>query len=303
MKLTRRASIILGVTGGILSGSLAHASLATGKRTLVPVQTDGLDILLENLREEIAKRSDARWRIGKNYNEFLVPATTAVWNALLVRHLIPTEVDRGYHDTHDLLMVRVRGEHLLARNRRLSPRWTFEGECAYENEIMAALAQAIAAEHDQDLLSTMYSAATRYPAPLPSAKQPFRAAIAQIARRMNPPGRWIVIAPCVGDQFDIDINDRQPGTPAAYLDDLPVFVNLYARDAVLIGHDGSQESALLWSPHLLMNPNGIVIDPHTFEPRLPFSKRHGVWFDAARASRHFVIAETNHLNWVSDAPV
>lgn len=304
---------------------LAHTAGYTALFTMIPdqskamvrVRENNLDILLENLRNEIANNSPNA-SYSQNLTDMLIPITIATWNRMLIPHLIPTEADRGYRDKHNILTLRVRNKHIMALNRRLSSQFSFE--CAYDgcpacgngsrfahdnetcheattkwlHQIYVDRAKDIAAELDFDLLCDMYGYGSHCDQTLPSNLNDFIRTIIAIARHMNPSGSWVIISPELAQRHLNVVNPDVGNKPVAYLDHMPVYINPHSGrfPGVLIGHDGSQESALLWSPHLLVRTGSAVICPYTFEPYLPFWKRHGTWIDPKRIANHFVTASS-----------
>jgi hypothetical protein len=203
-----------------------------------------------------------------------------------------------------------------AKSRKLSARWTFEAAqdaqaqqgIDIEAEIMAALAQEITTEIDQEILASLRGLATveeTYDQSLVSGTATFvgdeHAALAiQINRVANKiaqrtrrgAGNWAVVsnqaltilqsattsafARTTEGTFEAPTNTKFVGT---LNNAMKVYVNTYAADTtdVLIGYKGSSESdaAAFYCPYIPLMSSGVVLDPSTFEPVVSFMTRYG----------------------------
>ena len=203
-----------------------------------------------------------------------------------------------------------------AKSRKLSARWTFEAAqdaqaqqgIDIEAEIMAALAQEITAEIDQEILTSLRGLASveeTYDQSLVSGTATFvgdeHAALAiQINRVSNliaqrtrrGSGNWAVVsnqaltilqsattsafARTTEGTFEAPTNTKFVGTLNSAM---KIYVNTYANDstAVLIGYKGSSESdaAAFYCPYIPLMSSGVVLDPSTFEPVVSFMTRYG----------------------------
>jgi hypothetical protein len=204
-----------------------------------------------------------------------------------------------------------------AKSRKLSARWTFEAAqdaqsqhgIDVEAEIMAALAQEITAEIDQEVLASLASlagtAVETYNQAAVSGTATFvgdeHAALAvQINRASNliaqrtrrGAGNWAVVSPftltllqsattsafarTTEGTFEAPTNTKMVGT---LNNAMKVYVNTYASDAspVLIGYKGTSESdaAAFYCPYIPLMSSGVVLDPGTFEPVVSFMTRYG----------------------------
>jgi hypothetical protein len=174
---------------------------------------------------------------------------------------------------------------------------------------MAALAQEITAEIDQEILGSLDSlagaAAQTYDQAAVSGTATFvgdeHAALAvQINRVSNliaqrtrrGAGNWAVVSPfaltilqsattsafarTTEGAFEAPTNTKMVGT---LNNAMKVYVNTYAGDdsAVLIGYKGSSESdaAAFYCPYIPLMSSGVVLDPSTFEPTVSFMTRYG----------------------------
>ena len=215
------------------------------------------------------------------------------------------------------MSIQILKQTVEAKTRKLSARWTFEAAqdaqsqhgIDVEAEIMAALAQEITAEIDQEVLASLGNlagaAAETYNQSAVSGTATFvgdeHAALAvQINRVSNliaqrtrrGAGNWAVVSPfaltilqsattsafarTTEGTFEAPTNTKMVGT---LNNAMKVYVNTYAADdsAVLIGYKGSSESdaAAFYCPYIPLMSSGTVLDPATFEPVVSFMTRYG----------------------------
>jgi hypothetical protein len=214
------------------------------------------------------------------------------------------------------LSIQILKQTVEAKTRKLSARWTFEAAqdaqaqqgIDIEAEIMAALAQEITAEIDQEVISSLMSlagtAALTYDQAAVSGTATFvgdeHAALAvQINRVSNliaqrtrrGAGNYAVVSPTVltllqsattsafarttEGTFEAPTNTKFVGTLNSAM---KVYVNGYATsDDVLIGYKGSSESdaPAFYCPYIPLMSSGVVLDPSTFEPVVSFMTRYG----------------------------
>ena len=206
-----------------------------------------------------------------------------------------------------------------AKSRKLSARWTFEAAqdaqaqqgIDIEAEIMAALAQEITAEIDQEILASLRSLASveeTYDQALVSGTATFvgdeHAALAiQINRVSNliaqrtrrGSGNWAVVsnqaltilqsattsafARTTEGTFEAPTNTKFVGTLNGAM---RIYVDAYMSDTVdanqvLIGYKGTSEAdaAAFYCPYIPLMSSGVVLDPATFEPVVGFLTRYG----------------------------
>jgi hypothetical protein len=203
-----------------------------------------------------------------------------------------------------------------AKTRKLSARWTFEAAqdaqamhgLDVEAEIMAALAQEITVEIDQEIIGSLSSlAATDYAfdqsavsgtatfvgdehAALAVLINRSANLIAQRTRRGA--GNWAIVSPAAltvlqsattsafarttEGTFEAPTNTKYVGTLNGAM---RIYVNAYASDStsVLIGYKGSSEAdaAAFYCPYIPLMSSGVVLDPNTFEPVVGFMTRYG----------------------------
>ena len=212
--------------------------------------------------------------------------------------------------------VQILKQVVEAKTRKLSARWTFEAAqdaqsmhgLDVEAEIMAALAQEITVEIDQEILASLRSlsgATYSYNQATVSGTATFvgdehaalavtinRAAnlIAQRTRRGA--GNWAVVSPAAltvlqsattsafarstEGTFEAPTNTKFVGTLNSAM---KIYVNSYAGTgtSVLVGYKGSSEAdaAAFYCPYVPLMSSGVVLDPSTFEPVVGFMTRYG----------------------------
>ena len=206
-----------------------------------------------------------------------------------------------------------------AKSRKLSARWTFEAAqdaqaqqgIDIEAEIMAALAQEITAEIDQEILQSLRALASVeeiYDQSLVSGTATFvgdeHAALAiQINRVANliaqrtrrGAANWAVVsnqaltilqsattsafARTTEGTFEAPTNTKFVGT---LNNAMRIYVDAYKADTdddnqVLIGYKGASEAdaPAFYCPYIPLMSSGVVLDPNTFEPVVGFLTRYG----------------------------
>jgi len=214
------------------------------------------------------------------------------------------------------ISVQLLKQAVEAKTRRLQARWTFEAAqdaqamhgIDIEAEIMAALAQEITAEIDQEILLSLRSlAATEFSfdQAAVSGTATFvgdeHAALAVLINRVanliaqrtrRGAGNWAVVSPTAltvlqsattsafarttEGTFEAPTNTKFVGTLNSAM---KVYVDSYANDAtpVLVGYKGSSEAdaAAFYCPYIPLMSSGVVLDPTTFEPVVSFMTRYG----------------------------
>ena len=212
--------------------------------------------------------------------------------------------------------VQILKQVVEAKTRKLSARWTFEAAqdaqamhgLDVEAEIMAALAQEITVEIDQEILGSLRSLAATdftYDQNAVSGTATFvgdeHAALAvlinraanQIAQRTRRgAANWAVVSPAAltvlqsattsafarttEGTFEAPTNTKFVGTLNSAM---RVYVDSYASDStpVLVGYKGSSEAdaAAFYCPYVPLMSSGVVLDPNTFEPVVGFMTRYG----------------------------
>ncbi len=206
-----------------------------------------------------------------------------------------------------------------AKSRKLSARWTFEAAqdaqaqqgIDIEAEIMAALAQEITVEIDQEILASLRALASveeTYDQSQVSGTATFvgdeHAALAvQINRVSNliaqrtrrGAANWAVVsnqaltilqsattsafARTTEGTFEAPTNTKFVGT---LNNAMRVYVDAYLSDTndnnqILVGYKGASEAdaAAFYCPYIPLMSSGVVLDPATFEPVVGFLTRYG----------------------------
>ncbi len=214
------------------------------------------------------------------------------------------------------ISVQILKQAVEAKTRKLQARWTFESAqdaqamhgIDVEAEIMAALAQEITAEIDQEILLSLRSlAATEftYNQATVSGTATFvgdeHAALAVLINRVanliaqrtrRGAGNYAVVssaaltvlqsattsafARTTEGTFEAPTNTKFVGTLNGAM---RVFVDSYASDTtpVLVGYKGSSEAdaPAFYCPYIPLMSSGVVLDPTTFEPVVSFMTRYG----------------------------
>jgi len=217
------------------------------------------------------------------------------------------------------LSIQVVKETVEAKSRRLSARWTFEAAqdaqamhgLDVEAEILAALAQEITTEIDQEILTSLRSLAGAddvYDQDLTSGTPHFvgdRHAVLAImmnqqanliaARTRRGAANWAVVSPTVltvlqsattsafarttEGTYEAPTNVKFVGTLNGTM---RIYVDTYYTDTevgadVLLGYKGSTETdaAAFYCPYVPLMSSGVVMDPGTFEPVVSFMTRYG----------------------------
>ena len=212
--------------------------------------------------------------------------------------------------------VQILKQTVEAKTRKLSARWTFEAAqdaqsmhgLDIEAEVMAALAQEITAEIDQEVLASLRSLAGTeftYNQAAVSGTATYvgdeHAALAILinrtanliaSRTRRGAGNWAVVSPqaltvlqsattsafarTTEGTFEAPTNTKFVGTLNGAM---KVYVDSYAADgqAVLVGYKGSSEAdaAAFYCPYVPLMSSGVVLDPSTLEPVVGFMTRYG----------------------------
>jgi hypothetical protein len=217
------------------------------------------------------------------------------------------------------ISVQILRQAVEAKSRKLQARWTFEAAqdaqsqhgIDVEAEIMAALAQEITVEIDQEILTSLRALASveeTYDQSLVSGTATFvgdeHAALAvQINRVSNliaqrtrrGSANWAVVsnqaltilqsattsafARTTEGTFEAPTNTKFVGTLNG---SMRIYVDAYMSDTsdnnqILVGYKGSSEAdaAAFYCPYIPLMSSGVVLDPNTFEPVVGFLTRYG----------------------------
>ncbi len=215
------------------------------------------------------------------------------------------------------LNVQILKQVVEAKSRKLSARWTFEAAqdaqaqqgVDIEAEIMAALAQEITAEIDQEIIGSLRtlagSAAAAFDQSAVSGTATFvgdeHAALAVLInqqanliaqRTRRGAGNYAVVssealtilqsattsafARSTEGVFEAPTNTKFVGT---LNNSMRVYVDGYAATGtdVLVGYKGPSEAdaPAFYCPYIPLMSSGVVLDPSTFEPVVSFLTRYG----------------------------
>jgi hypothetical protein len=215
------------------------------------------------------------------------------------------------------MSIQILKQTVEAKTRKLSARWTFEAAqdaqamhgIDVEAEIMAALAQEITVEIDQEVLQSLKvlggSPLFEFDQTMTSGDATFvgdehaalavlinRAANVIAQRTRRGAANWAVVSPLTltilqsattsafarttEGTFEAPTNTKFVGT---LNNSMKIYVDTYARDdaPVLIGYKGTSESdaPAFYCPYIPLMSSGVVLDPATFEPVVSFMTRYG----------------------------
>jgi hypothetical protein len=217
------------------------------------------------------------------------------------------------------LSIQILKQTVEAKTRKMSARWTFEAAqdaqamhgLDVEAEIMAALAQEITAEIDQEILGKLRTLSGTAIHTFDQAGGSFTGTptyvgdqhavlaiqindvankIAQRTRRGA--GNFVVLSPTAltvlqsattsafarttEGTFEAPTNTKFVGTLNS---SVKVYVDSYADAStpILIGYKGPNEmdAAAFYCPYIPLMSSGVVLDPNTMEPVVSFMTRYG----------------------------
>jgi hypothetical protein len=324
------------------SGSTVAGNIATLNRVILPVIRRVMPTVIANelvgvqpMTGPVGQIHTLRVRYAQSLNDQSAAATsvTAGQEALspftiaTAYSTVPqnTTTATGYTGNNTATMegtggkqisVQILKQAVEAKTRKLQARWTFESAqdaqamhgIDVEAEIMAALAQEITAEIDQEILLSLRTlAATEftYNQATVSGTATFvgdeHAALAVLINRVanliaqrtrRGAGNYAVVSPAsltvlqsattsafartTEGTFEAPTNTKFVGTLNGAM---RVFVDSYASDSasVLVGYKGSSEAdaAAFYCPYIPLMSSGVVLDPSTFEPVVSFMTRYG----------------------------
>ena len=315
------------------AGATSAGNVATLNRVILPVIRRVMPTVIANelvgvqpMTGPVGQIHTLRVRYADNFDSTSGTDTTAGEEALS-----PFKIAEGYSGSAandkaantaalegtggNRLSIQILKQTVEAKSRKLSARWTFESAqdaqaqqgIDVEAEIMAALAQEITAEIDQEVIGSLNALAgtvLTYDQAAVSGTATFvgdeHAALAvQINRAANliaqrtrrGAGNYAVVSPTTltllqsattsafarttEGTFEAPTNTKFVGTLNGAM---RVYVNGYATDDnVLVGYKGSSESdaPAFYCPYIPLMSSGVVLDPTTFEPVVSFMTRYG----------------------------
>ena len=317
------------------SGSTSAGNIATLNRVILPVIRRVMPTVIAN---EIIGVQPMTGPVGQIHTLRVRYADTAAGVVAGEEALSPFKIAQAYsgngNDSNpgpgstsslegtpgNRMSIQILKAPVEAKSRKLSARWTFEAAqdaqaqqgIDIEAEIMAALAQEITAEIDQEILYSLRRLATvdqTYDQSLVSGTATFvgdeHAALAiQINRVANliaqrtrrGAGNWAVVsnqaltilqsattsafARTTEGTFEAPTNTKFVGTLNGAM---KIYVDAYMNDLgnddnqVLVGYKGASEAdaAAFYCPYIPLMSSGVVLDPATFEPVVGFLTRYG----------------------------
>ena len=317
------------------SGSTSAGNIATLNRVILPVIRRVMPTVIAN---EIIGVQPMTGPVGQIHTLRVRYADTAAGVVAGEEALSPFKIAQAYsgngNDSNpgpgstsslegtpgNRMSIQILKAPVEAKSRKLSARWTFEAAqdaqaqqgIDIEAEIMAALAQEITAEIDQEILYSLRRLATvdqTYDQSLVSGTATFvgdeHAALAiQINRVANliaqrtrrGAGNWAVVsnqaltilqsattsafARTTEGTFEAPTNTKFVGTLNGAM---KIYVDAYLNDLgnddnqVLVGYKGASEAdaAAFYCPYIPLMSSGVVLDPATFEPVVGFLTRYG----------------------------
>ena len=316
------------------AGASSAGNVATLNRVILPVIRRVMPTVIANelvgvqpMTGPVGQIHTLRVRYADSFDSTSGTDTTAGEEALS-----PFKIAEGYSGAADdkaattaalegaagnRLSIQILKQTVEAKTRKLSARWTFEAAqdaqaqqgIDIEAEIMAALAQEITAEIDQEILASLRTlagtAAEAYDQNAVSGTATFvgdeHAALSVMinkvanniaARTRRGAGNYAVVSPfaltilqsattsafarTTEGTFEAPTNTKMVGTLNGAM---KVYVDAYAADStdVLVGYKGSSESdaPAFYCPYIPLMSSGVVLDPSTFEPVVSFMTRYG----------------------------
>ena len=314
------------------AGSTSAGNVATLNRVILPVIRRVMPTVIAN---EIVGVQPMTGPVGQIHTLRVRYADSSDGNEIGEEALSPFKIAAAYSgnatdatpkgaataglegDAGKRLSIQILKQTVEAKTRKLSARWTFEAAqdaqaqqgIDIEAEIMAALAQEITAEIDQEILASLRTlagtAGQTYNQAAVSGTATFvgdeHAALAVLinkvandiaARTRRGAGNYAVVSPhtltilqsattsafarTTEGTFEAPTNTKMVGTLNGAM---KVYVDAYAPDAtdVLVGYKGSSESdaPAFYCPYIPLMSSGVVLDPSTFEPVVSFMTRYG----------------------------
>jgi hypothetical protein len=317
------------------AGSTSAGNVATLNRVILPVIRRVMPTVIAN---EIVGVQPMTGPVGQIHTLRIRYADTADGVTAGDEALSPFNIAAGYSGNNSnsapkanstaalegtpgkRMSIQILKQAVEAKTRKLSARWTFEAAqdaqaqqgIDIEAEIMAALAQEITAEIDQEILASLRGlggVGSTYDQAAVSGTATFvgdeHAALAvlinreanKIAQRTRRgAANWAVVsnqaltilqsattsafARTTEGTFEAPTNTKFVGTLNGAM---RVYVDAYLADSgqdnnqVLLGYKGPSEAdaAAFYCPYIPLMSSGVVLDPATFEPVVGFMTRYG----------------------------
>jgi hypothetical protein len=306
------------------TGATGAGSVATLNKVMLPLIRRVMPSVIAN---ELVGVQPMTGPVGQIHTLRVRYADTAAGVTAGTEALSPFALAQSYSGSPDAtaaaegtagnkMSIQILKETVEAKTRRLSARWTFEAAqdadamhgVDVESEIMAALAQEIVVEIDQEIIGSLRAlagAGTPLDFGALSGQSVYvgdrhaalaieinRAANRIAARTRRGAGNYVVVSPealtvlqsaststfarTTEGSFEAPTNTKFVGTLNGTV---KVFVDNYAADGtkILVGYKGSSETdaPAFYCPYVPLMSTGPVMDPQTFEPVVSFMTRYG----------------------------
>ncbi len=325
------------LTEAATAGATASGNVATLNKVILPVIRRVMPTVIANeivgvqpMTGPVGQIHTLRVRYADTFN-----SASGVDTAAGEEALSPFKIAAGYSgaaaddkaagtaalegNAGNRLSIQIVKETVEAKSRKMSARWTFEAAqdaqamhgIDVEAEILAALAQEITTEIDQEILSSLRSLAgadVTYTqgsvTGTPTYVGDRHAALAILmnqqanlvaARTRRGAANWAVVPPngltvlqsattsafarTTEGTFEAPTNVKFVGTLNGTM---RVYVDTYYTEDgssadILMGYKGSTETdaAAFYCPYVPLMSSGVVMDPATFEPVVSFMSRYG----------------------------
>jgi len=315
------------------AGATQTGNIAVLNKVILPVIRRVMPTVIAN---EIIGVQPMTGPVGQIHTLRVRYAETAAGVTAGTEALSPFEIAKAYSGNGDVnnpagettatmegaigrkLSIQILKQTVEAKSRKMSARWTFEAAqdaqamhgLDVEAEIMAALAQEITAEIDQEILGKLRTLAgapvhtfdqtgsfTGTPTYVGDQHAVLAIQINDVANKIaqrtrRGAGNFAVVSPTAltvlqsattsafarttEGTFEAPTNTKFVGTLNS---SVRVYVDSYAdaTTPILIGYKGPNEmdAAAFYCPYIPLMSSGVVLDPNTMEPVVSFMTRYG----------------------------
>ena len=315
------------------AGATQTGNIAVLNKVILPVIRRVMPTVIAN---EIIGVQPMTGPVGQIHTLRVRYAETAAGVTAGTEALSPFEIAKAYSGNGDVsnpagettatmegaigrkLSIQILKQTVEAKSRKMSARWTFEAAqdaqamhgLDVEAEIMAALAQEITAEIDQEILGKLRTLAgapvhtfdqtgsfTGTPTYVGDQHAVLAIQINDVANKIaqrtrRGAGNFVVVSPTAltvlqsattsafarttEGTFEAPTNTKFVGTLNS---SVKIYVDSYADAStpILIGYKGPNEmdAAAFYCPYIPLMSSGVVLDPNTMEPVVSFMTRYG----------------------------
>ena len=315
------------------AGATQTGNIAVLNKVILPVIRRVMPTVIAN---EIIGVQPMTGPVGQIHTLRVRYAETAAGVTAGTEALSPFEIAKAYSGNGDVsnpagettatmegaigrkLSIQILKQTVEAKSRKMSARWTFEAAqdaqamhgLDVEAEIMAALAQEITAEIDQEILGKLRTLAgapvhtfdqtgsfTGTPTYVGDQHAVLAIQINDVANKIaqrtrRGAGNFAVVSPTAltvlqsattsafarttEGTFEAPTNTKFVGTLNS---SVKIYVDSYADAStpILIGYKGPNEmdAAAFYCPYIPLMSSGVVLDPNTMEPVVSFMTRYG----------------------------